>query len=156
MSYTAGVDPSAFAKRGRCRGRKQHHQLGAHAERERGQDQPAPLHVPRLRCDRPKAVIPRFFRLAAGVVLVWSVAQAAVAPEIPPLASSAAVLVFVLTLWRPGTGLVAAISLAPAGLLLAPPPIRAGELMAWSFLGAWLIAVWQPIPRLPRRFIYLV
>ena len=100
-------------------------------------------------------MIPRLIRLAAGAALAWSVAQAAVAPEIPLAASSAAVLVFALTLWRPGFGLAAAISLAPAGLLLAGPPIRAAELLAWSFLGAWLIAVWQPIARLPRRFVYL-
>lgn len=100
-------------------------------------------------------MIPRLIRLAAGAALTWCVAAAALAPEIPLAASSAAVLVFALTVWQPGLGLIAAISLAPAGLLLAPPPIRAAELMAWSFLGSWLIAVWRPVGRLPRPLVYL-
>ena len=84
-------------------------------------------------------------RLAAGGVLAWSVAVALVDPGLPAPAKAAAVAVAALTAWRPAAGLVATAGLTPAGLLLAPQPAHAAELLAWSFLAAWLLPIRRPL-----------
>ncbi len=66
-------------------------------------------------------------------------------PGLPLRARLAAVAIAALTAWRPGAGLVATAAFAPAGLLLAPSPAHAAELLAWSFLAAWLLPVWRPL-----------
>lgn len=90
-------------------------------------------------------------RLATGAGLVSSAALGIAAPELPPVAKLAATTVIILTAWRPGAGLIATVALAPAGLLLARPPMRAAELLVWSFLGTWLICVWRPLTTAPQR-----
>ena len=89
--------------------------------------------------------VARAGRLAAGVALGWSVALAVAAPEVPPVCQAAALLTLLLTLWRPDLGLLALALLAPAGLLLAPAPVRATEILAWALLAGWLLRVWRPL-----------
>jgi O-antigen ligase len=88
-------------------------------------------------------VIVRVLRVLTGAV----VACFTIVPlsELPLLASGAAIVVMALTLWRTVVGLTAVIALAPAGLLLAPPPARAAELLVWAFLAMWLLSLWRPL-----------
>lgn len=87
----------------------------------------------------------RLTRFIAGAALAWSVGLTVVAPEIPALARGAGVAVFALSLWNPPAGLIAAISLAPAGLLLAPVPASAAMLVGWAFLAGWMLGLWRPL-----------
>lgn len=84
-------------------------------------------------------------RLLAGTMLAWWVGVATFAPELPMAGALAAGIVFAATLVRPELGLLLVAGLAPASALLAPPPARAAELLAWSMLAAWLLRVWQPL-----------
>lgn len=84
-------------------------------------------------------------RLLVGATLAWWVWRAATAPAMPAAAALAAAAVAAATLWRPGAGLLMVAALAPAGALLARPPARAAELIAWALLSAWLLRVWRPI-----------
>lgn len=97
-------------------------------------------------------------RVASGVVrlllaglLLSRVVPGLLAPEPSPGLRGAAGLLVLLSLWRPAFGLVGAVALAPAGLLLAQVPAHATELLAWAFLAGWLGAVWRPLTagRLP-------
>jgi O-antigen ligase len=84
-------------------------------------------------------------RLLAGGVLAAGVARTVLAPESPLPADTATVAVFALTCWRARMGLAAALLVAPWGLLLADAPMRLAELLAWSFLSAWLLALGRPL-----------
>ncbi|MEQ1573396.1 MAG: O-antigen ligase family protein [Vicinamibacterales bacterium] len=90
-------------------------------------------------------MIARALRLIVGVALGWCVALAAAAPELTPVFAAAVVLCLVLSIWRPDAGLILITALVPAGLLLAPAPVRAAEILAWSFLAGWLLRVWRPL-----------
>lgn len=99
-------------------------------------------------------------RLLVGATLAWWVWLAAAAPEMPAVAALAAAAVAAATLWRPGAGLLMVAALAPAGALLAPPPARAAELLAWALLSVWLLRVWRalvpregPSPPWPRSVV---
>ncbi len=89
-------------------------------------------------------MIPRALRLIVGVALGWCVALAA-APELTPGVAAAVVFCLILSIWRPDAGLILITALVPAGLLLAPAPVRAAEILAWSFLAGWLLRVWRPL-----------
>ena len=89
----------------------------------------------------------RAARVLLGAFLAWYVGHAIVAPEISRVAALAAIAVAALTFWRPGLGLLLLTGLAPAGALFAASPARATELLAWSFLLAWLLRVWVPLSR---------
>ena len=95
-------------------------------------------------------------RVLLGAFLAWYVGHALVAPEMTRVAAVAAISVAGLTFWRPGLGLLLLTGLAPAGALLAASPVRAAELLAWSFLLAWLLRVWTPLSRngWPRALTY--
>lgn len=95
-------------------------------------------------------------RIVLSAFLAWFVAHALVAPEITRVAALAALSVAGLTFWRPGLGLLLLTGLAPAGALFAAAPVRAAELLAWSFLMAWLLRVWAPLSRngWPRALTY--
>lgn len=84
-------------------------------------------------------------RLLPAVWLVWCVAAAAIAPELPAFCGPAALVILAITLWQPRWGLALAAALAPAGALLAAAPARAAELFAWAFLAGWLLRVWRPL-----------
>ena len=86
-------------------------------------------------------------RLLLGAFLAWYLAHALVAPEFTRVATIAAVAVAGLTFWRPGLGLLLLTGLVPAGALFAEPPVRVAELLAWSFLAAWLLRAWAPLSR---------
>ena len=89
----------------------------------------------------------RAVRVLLGAFLAWYVGHAIVAPEITRVAALAAIAIAALTFWRPGLGLLLLTGLAPAGALVAAPPARVTELLAWSFLLAWLLRVWVPLSR---------
>jgi O-antigen ligase len=82
-------------------------------------------------------------RLPIGVALAWCVALGVLAPETPLAADLAAIVVILLTAWRPAYGVAAVLVLAPAGVLLAPVPSRVGELLAWAFVSMLLLRVWR-------------
>ena len=84
-------------------------------------------------------------RLLIGATVAWWVWMAATSPEIPAAAAVAVAISAAATCWRPGVGLLVVAALAPAAALLAPPPARAAELIAWTFLAAWLLCVWRPL-----------
>jgi O-antigen ligase len=86
-------------------------------------------------------------RIAAGAFLAWFVGHALTAPELPRVVLLASAAVMGLTFWRPTLGLILLTGLAPAGALFAPPPARAAELLAWSFLLAWLLRIPAPLSR---------
>jgi O-antigen ligase len=88
-------------------------------------------------------------RLAGGATLAWHVAGALAGPAMPARVAAAALVVAALTAWRPAAGLAAVVVLAPAGLLLAEPPAAAAELLAWTFLAAWLLPVRRPLAAAP-------
>jgi len=88
-------------------------------------------------------------RLLPGAWLVWCVAAAAVAPELPAFCAAAALVILAITPWQPRWGLVLTAALAPAGALLAGAPARAAELFAWAFLAGWLLRVWRPLAVTP-------
>ena len=88
-------------------------------------------------------------RLACAAALLWPLSVAATAPELPLLLKSLCGAVFLAALWRPSAGLLAVLSLAPLGLLLAPAPASASETLAWSFLAGWLGGVWRPLGAAP-------
>ncbi len=92
-------------------------------------------------------LVGRAARLLLGAMLAWYVGHAILAPEITRVAALAAIAVAALTFWRPGLGLLLLTGLAPAGALLAAAPLRVTELLAWSFLLAWLLRVWAPLSR---------
>jgi O-antigen ligase len=79
-------------------------------------------------------------RVVAGVAIGWRVVLVVIAPETSLVADAAAVLVGALTAWRAELGLAALAALAPAGLLLTPAPARVAELLAWTFVAAWLVS----------------
>ena len=98
-------------------------------------------------------------RLMVGIALGWCVSVALVAPEIPLAPKGAALLVLGLALWQPAMSLVATVAVVPFGLLLAPIPASASELITWAFLCGWLVGVWRPLAavapprnRLPASF----
>ncbi len=84
-------------------------------------------------------------RLACAAVLLWPLAAAALAPEVPLPLKGLGIAVLLASLWRPCMGLLAVLVLAPLGLLLAPAPASASEALAWSFLAGWLGGVWRPL-----------
>jgi O-antigen ligase len=86
-------------------------------------------------------------RLLVGAVLAWWVVLAAIAPEVPRIAVAAAAAIAAATLWTPGAGLVLTAAVTPAAQLLAAPPVRAAEMLAWTFLAVWLLSVWRPLAR---------
>jgi len=86
-------------------------------------------------------------RILLGAFLAWFVGHAVIAPELTRVTLIAAGALAGLTFWRPGPGVLLLTGLAPAGALLAPSPVRAAELLAWSFLSAWLLRVWAPLCR---------
>ena len=88
-------------------------------------------------------------RLAAGGALAWYVAAACIDGGMTAWAAASAVAVAAVTAWHPAAGLATTGALVPAGLLLSPPPASAAELLAWSFLAAWLLAVWRPLRAAP-------
>ena len=88
-------------------------------------------------------------RLLVGSVLAWWVILATIAPEMPWVAAAAAAAIAAATLWTPAAGLVLTAAATPAAQLLAAPPVRAAELLAWTFLAAWLLSVWRPLAREP-------
>ena len=92
-------------------------------------------------------------RLACMAALLWPLSIAAVAPELPLLLKVLGGAVFLATLCSPSAGLLAVLTLAPLGLLLAPAPASASETLAWSFLAGWLGGVWRPLGAepLPRH-----
>jgi hypothetical protein len=94
-------------------------------------------------------------RLVVGALLARWVGMAATAPDMPLATSLAAAAVAVATLARPGAGLLIVAALTPAASLLAPPPARAAELLAWALLAAWLLRLWRPLsepePDAPAR-----
>jgi hypothetical protein len=87
-------------------------------------------------------------RAGVGAGLAWFTVPVLFA--LPLTAAAAAVVVIALTLWRPLAGLTAAAALAPAGLLLAPPPARVAELIVCAFLSAWLLSMWRRLAPPPR------
>jgi len=95
-------------------------------------------------------------RIVLSAFLAWFVGHALVAPEITRVAAIAAITIAGATFWRPGVGLLLLTGLAPAGALFAASPVRAAELLAWSFLLAWLLRVWTPLSRngWPRPLTY--
>ena len=98
---------------------------------------------------------PFALRLAIGGALAWCVAMAVAAPELPRIAAAAALVTTAVTLWRPWAGLLVVLAAAPAGALIAPPPARTAELLAWAFLAAWLLRLGRPLADtpLPRAII---
>jgi O-antigen ligase len=95
-------------------------------------------------------------RLLPAAWLVWCVAAAATAPELPEFCAPAALVVLAITLWQPRWGLVLTAALAPAGALFAAAPARAADLVAWAFLAGWLLRIWRPLavsPWPPRIMI---
>lgn len=105
-------------------------------------DRPSPFGFGAPSLPRPLALT---LRLCAGGVLAWITGVALTAPELSVAAKLAAATVIAATIWRPLAGLVATLALAPAGLLLASPPAATVELLTWTFLAAWLLAVWRPL-----------
>ena len=88
-------------------------------------------------------------RVTLGTWLAWSVGVALTAPELPRLCSTTAVVVAAVALWRPLSGLLLTMALVTTGALFAEPPVRASELFAWTFLAAWLLALWRPLSASP-------
>jgi O-antigen ligase len=88
-------------------------------------------------------------RLAAGGALAWYVAAAIIDPGVTAWAAASALAVAAVTAWRPAAGLATTAALVPAGLLLSARPSSAAELVAWSFLAAWLLTVWRPLRAAP-------
>jgi O-antigen ligase len=84
-------------------------------------------------------------RLLCGAILGWSIWVAAMTPDIPAAAVVAAAAVTAATVWHPGAGLLMVAALTPAASLLAQPPARAAELLAWALLAAWLLCIWRPL-----------
>jgi O-antigen ligase len=95
--------------------------------------------VARLRSNRQTALT--LLRLVAGLTLAWCVALAVIVPETPLPAKTGAVAVFAVGAWSAASALSVALVLMPAAALFASPPLRGAELIAWSFLSAWLLAV---------------
>ena len=95
-------------------------------------------------------------RILLSAFLAWYVGHALLAPGMTRVATIASISIAGLTFWRPGLGLLLFTGLAPAGSLLAASPVRAAELLAWSFLLAWLLRVWEPLSRegWPRALTY--
>jgi O-antigen ligase len=91
-------------------------------------------------------------RGARGAIALPLVAAISIVATVPQAALPVAIALAIagLTFWRPGVGLLLLVALAPAGRLFAPAPIRAAELFAWSFLAAWLLAIWRPLGVPPR------
>src|SRR6185436_5612044 len=121
--------------------------FGRDAERQRRKDQPAAVHLARLRGDRTPSMtlLAAAARVLLSAFLAWYVGHAINAPDMARVAAIAAAAVAVLTFWRPGLGLLLLTGLAPAGALFAPAPVRTAELLAWSFLSAWLLRIWAPL-----------
>ena len=96
-------------------------------------------------------MMPRVLRVIGGLPLMGAVAYA-VFSGAPPVAGATALAVAALTFWRADAGLMAAAMLTPAGLLLGAAPAQAATMVAWAFLGAWLLAVQRPLgrPEWPR------
>ena len=92
-----------------------------------------------------RLIVSRTLRLVVAAALAWCVAVALAAPEIPLLTRAAALLTLVVSAWRPAYALIALAALTPAGLLLAPPPARGADLLAWAFLAGWSARVWRPL-----------
>lgn len=88
-------------------------------------------------------------RLLVGATLARWVWIPVTASDIPVAATAAAAVIAAATCWRPGAGLLTVAALAPAAALIAPPPARAAELLAWTFLAAWLLCVWRPLASRP-------
>ena len=115
-----------------------------------GGTSPATHHSPRL-----TRLLGSVVRLMVAGALGWCVALAVVAPEIPRVTAATAIVILALALWSPAIALVITVALVPAGLLLAPIPASAAEMVTWAFLAGWLAAVWRPLapsrllPRLP-------
>lgn len=86
-------------------------------------------------------------RLLVGGTLAWWVWMATAAPDRAAALAAAAALVAAATLWRPGAGLLTVAALTPGAALLATAPVRGAETIAWTFLAAWLLRVWQPLSR---------
>lgn len=84
-------------------------------------------------------------RLVAGGALASAVTLAVTSPAVPAMAGATGVAVLLAALIRPDVALVLVAAIAPAGLLLAPEPTRAAELLAWAFLAGWLLRVWRPL-----------
>ena len=63
----------------------------------------------------------------------------------PRVALIAAAAVGGLTFWRPTLGRAAARGPGAGRGALRAAPIRATELLAWTFLAAWLLRVWAPL-----------
>ena len=90
-------------------------------------------------------VLGRAARLLAGATLAWWVGIAIFAPALPMTSRVVAGLIFAVTLFRPSTGLLLVAALAPASVLLAPPPLRGAELFTWSMLAGWLLRLGHPL-----------
>jgi O-antigen ligase len=90
-------------------------------------------------------------RSFAGALLAWFTLSALTSFALPLSAKAVTLAVIALTMWNPTAGLVTTIALAPAGLLLAPPPARAAELLVCGFLTAWMLSLWRPIGGQARR-----
>lgn len=84
-------------------------------------------------------------RLLVGATLAWWVWLAAASPDIPRIAALAAAAIAGATIWRPAAGLLIVAAVAPGAALIAPPPARGAELLAWAWLAAWLLCVWRPL-----------
>lgn len=96
-------------------------------------------------------VVGAAIRLILGAAVAGCAGVAAGAPEVPLLCAVAAAATFAATLWRPSAGVLVVAVLAPAGALLAPLPVRAAELLAWSLVAGWLLRLWRPLmPPGPR------
>lgn len=74
---------------------------------------------------------------------------AVLAPETGTTADLLAAAIVGLTAWRPLAGLSAAVCIAPAGLLIAPPPVHLAEICTWAFVSAWLCDIRRPLAAAP-------
>lgn len=95
-------------------------------------------------------MIGRALRLVAGGLLLWQAIAGAAIRTVPDAPRIAAGLVLLVTLWSPGAGLALLAALTPAAMLLAGAPVQAAELVAWTFLAAWLLRLWTPLARTAR------
>jgi O-antigen ligase len=87
----------------------------------------------------------RALRLIAGGALAWGVFEAIASPGVSAPGKAAALGIIAATLWQPSWGLVLLALSAPAGALLAAPPARGAELLAWALVAAWLVSIWRPL-----------
>ena len=115
----------------------------------------ATTELPGRRLTARLASIPR---ILLGIPLAWSVGLAVLAPELPRVTATLAIVTFALGLWRPAVSLTLAVALIPAGLVLAPVPASTAELLAWAFLAGWLLSIWRPLSTaaLPHALIACV